>query len=657
MSGGLFGGYNKLQNAVYSRIDEANAIRLEKAAREYSDYMKNAYRLMNDPNLREIAERRIGDTAMPSAMRTASRETGEMNFGNVLREKPGTVSAEQMYGVKFSQENKNEDFAEWAEKEDAKKKKAAEGAKHIKEQIRENQEILNTKEIAASVDVPFENVNDKRNIREWAVNTLASSGYKANNAELGTVIFDKKRISSAVKYLKTPTEFAAFAVLPDVISKGSVLAIHEDHKGRNYGTYTIIAPIEINGQRGNMAVVVKKTSDNFYKVHRILTPDGKIFDAFETKNTDTRYAGGYVANSDAHAQRMVSVSETNIPQNGNGVNTLDAENSAAGMQQNSENAAKAQRRKPGTVSAEQMYGVKFSQENKNEDFEQWAEKEDAKKKKAAEKEAILAEKQNNADNSNLTNREKYSLSEQEATEIKKGVSVITDADNNTIIDIKSNILENIPKEDWLARVKNVIRSAFSKGFSINGEHIDVSAKSRSEFTNSKDSAYLRDNESEIYADKMKTAPHLDIISQNANYENEAANHDRTDNIMSFDRGKVELRIGGKEYSAEVIIGVRKDGSKVFYDIVGMDANKKAAPIGSQSAQTANTEAQEPSDNISSNDSITDTSENFKSKSENSAAKVQQAETEEEARLRTLYESEPENGQKEAGAGEGQLHRL
>ena len=172
------------------------------------------------------------------------------------------------------------------------------------------------------------------------------------------------------------------------------------------------------------------------------------------------------------------VSKANIPQNGNSVNTLDAENSAAKVQQNSENAAKAQQRKPGTVSAEQMYGVKLSQENKNEDFAEWAEKEDAKKKKAAEKEATLAEKQNNADNSNLTNREKYSLSEQEATEIKKGVSVITDADNNTIIDIKSNILENIPKEDWLKRVKNVIRSVFPKGFNLNGEHIDVSAKSR-----------------------------------------------------------------------------------------------------------------------------------------------------------------------------------
>ena len=58
------------------------------------------------------------------------------------------------------------------------------------------------------------------------------------------------------------------------------------------------------------------------------------------------------------------VSETNIPQNGNGINTLDAENSAAKVQQNTENAAKAQRRKPGTVSAKQMYGVKLSQENK-----------------------------------------------------------------------------------------------------------------------------------------------------------------------------------------------------------------------------------------------------------------------------------------------------
>ena len=88
--------------------------------------------------------------------------------------------------------------------------------------------------------------------------------------------------------------------------------------------------------------------------------------------------------------------KTNIPQNGNSVNTPDAENSAAKAQQNTENAAKAQQRKPGTVSAEQMYGVKLSQENKNEDFAEWAEKEDAKKKKAAE-EAVNAVEQSYED--------------------------------------------------------------------------------------------------------------------------------------------------------------------------------------------------------------------------------------------------------------------
>ena len=80
--------------------------------------------------------------------------------------------------------------------------------------------------------------------------------------------------------------------------------------------------------------------------------------------------------------------KTNIPQNGNGVNTLDAENSAAKAQQNSENTAQTQQRKPGTVSAEQMYGVKLSQKNKNEDFAEWAEKEDAKRKKPPKRQNI-----------------------------------------------------------------------------------------------------------------------------------------------------------------------------------------------------------------------------------------------------------------------------
>ena len=52
---------------------------------------------------------------------------------------------------------------------------------------------------------------------------------------------------------------------------------HGDHKGRGYDTITLAAPVMLNGERANMAVVVKKTKGNRYKVHRVLTPSGENF--------------------------------------------------------------------------------------------------------------------------------------------------------------------------------------------------------------------------------------------------------------------------------------------------------------------------------------------------------------------------------------------
>ncbi len=194
------------------------------------------------------------------------------------------------------------------------------------------------------------------------------------------------------------------------------------------------------------------------------------------------------------------------------------------------------------------------------------------------------------------------LTQEEVQEIKKGARTITDADGNTYIDIQSDILANVAPQNWVAKIKNVIRSVFPKGFYINGEHIDVSAKSRGEFTSSVESRYLRSIEPEVFNDKMKTAPYLDVISQNAQYQNEVPTHKRTDNIVNFERGKIDLKINNNDYTADVLIGIRKDGTKMFYDIPSM--NKKTAPIiGPQSAQTANTEAQEPFNDIPSNNSI------------------------------------------------------
>lgn len=429
MSGGLFGGYNKLQNAVYSRIDEANAIRLEKAAREYSDYMKNAYRLMNDPNLREIAKRRIGDTAIPSAMRTASMETGEMNFGNVLGEKPGTVSAEQMYGVKFSQENKNEDFAKWNESN--KKQAQIDGERVNALSLKERLTMIVNNvfpktlphvklgEIPTAVkatigidsDVPLVMSKDKARAVMISKSKAEAAGKNENRNwhGLGTDGLEK-----VVAALENPLR----AVKQENGRYGFVVKIEEGGK-----PFYVAIELDTNANyRGKMEkanVVVSAFGTDFNYVKNQITKGTELEIKKEpvSQVTHGRQLPNGVNETDSNGD--VPSPNANIPQNGNGVNTPDAGNSAAKVQQNSENAAQTQQRKPGTVSAEQMYGVKLSQENKNEDFEQWAEKEDAKKRKAAEKEAILAEKQKNADNSNLTNREKYSLSEQEATEIKK----------------------------------------------------------------------------------------------------------------------------------------------------------------------------------------------------------------------------------------------
>ena len=105
-------------------------------------------------------------------------------------------------------------------------------------------------------------------------------------------------------------------------------------------------------------------SVNTLAIRAVSNPKGSQIYNWGIKN-DTSLGGvGHTPFGSNSNGTSSDVSKANIPQNGNGINTPDAENSAAKAQQNTENAAKAQQRKPGTVSAEQMYGVKLSQENK-----------------------------------------------------------------------------------------------------------------------------------------------------------------------------------------------------------------------------------------------------------------------------------------------------
>ena len=250
MSGGLFGGYNKLQSAVYSRIDEANAIRLEKAAQEYSDYMKNAYRLMNDPNLREIAERQIDDTVMPAATRMTNRETGEMNFGDVLPKKAGTVSAEQMYGVKLPQESKSEDFNEWAAREDAEK---VTNGQQIEENASFSRKIDNIESLSEGGYIPVGRV-----LKGSALNDI---GLASTN-----IYFDKSKI---VKSLDEHSDHITKEILkqiPQILNEPIVIT-----EANAENTANVFGNVYIGSSPLMVGVMVTKSRDGKTEINKVRT--------------------------------------------------------------------------------------------------------------------------------------------------------------------------------------------------------------------------------------------------------------------------------------------------------------------------------------------------------------------------------------------------
>lgn len=181
----------------------------------------------------------------------------------------------------------------------------------IKDQIKSHAQELSNKPVVANVQV--ENL-DKMSIKEkrrWAENVLKSTGYKVDRQGFGTIAYEPRHINEGLNYLKQSGEIAAFAALPQVLKRGEIIERHDNHKGRNFGTVTIAAPVMINGVRGNMAAVVQMTGKNHYHTHRILMPDGAVFEFRQKNSTDSKPAGA-TPKTGAHATPMDSVHNLSI---------------------------------------------------------------------------------------------------------------------------------------------------------------------------------------------------------------------------------------------------------------------------------------------------------------------------------------------------------
>lgn len=199
----------------------------------------------------------------------------------------------------------------------------------IKEQIKNNSDKL--QKMAPVFDGKVSVQNQGRTLnKEWVLNLLSKFNFKINRDGLGAVIVDKKRVSNSLRYLKTEGELAAYSALPHVIKDGIVIHDRSNHKSRGYGTLTIAAPVAINGIRGNMGVAIRRDESNlYYKVHRILMPDGTSF-LYENKKESTAERAGAAETAVTSPADNTSF-ENSIPQNEGKSNTQIVEDVKKGQ--------------------------------------------------------------------------------------------------------------------------------------------------------------------------------------------------------------------------------------------------------------------------------------------------------------------------------------
>ena len=186
----------------------------------------------------------------------------------------------------------------------------------LKEQLKENLDKVN--ELSPVDNITYNPMN-KKELKELALSEFKKTGYVIERQGFGKIEIGEKQISNSLNYLNNEAEKAALLSVPKVLKRGIEIGGHDNHKGRDYSTVTIAAPIEINGQVGDVVVAVRKTGKNRYYAHRVLLPDGTEFVFEKNKNAELTSVGIPVA-SDRPGPTIGSASDNSISQTGKIVN-------------------------------------------------------------------------------------------------------------------------------------------------------------------------------------------------------------------------------------------------------------------------------------------------------------------------------------------------
>lgn len=162
-------------------------------------------------------------------------------------------------------------------------------------------------------------------------------------------------------------------------------------------------------------------------------------------------------------------------------------------------------------------------------------------------------------------------------------------DGLPVVVINEDILAGVKEKDWLKQTAEILKKRFANGVPAGNNIIRVNNQSRNEFTRSKSSQWLRNNDKPVYKDKLRTAANADeLIKASHDYVNEAPNHPRKDKLDDFARGDVTIQIGQKWYDAEVVVGHDSRGWLQFHDLLSLNRipakqKKTSRPVGAKAS--------------------------------------------------------------------------
>lgn len=102
-----------------------------------------------------------------------------------------------------------------------------------------------------------------------------SLGNRVNNPILGDVFLKRRGVKSSFAHGMGPAKAAAFAAVPRVIERGTVIDYQENWKGRGYDTVIIAAPVDIGGEKSHVgAVLIRENGTQRYYLHEVLQQKG-----------------------------------------------------------------------------------------------------------------------------------------------------------------------------------------------------------------------------------------------------------------------------------------------------------------------------------------------------------------------------------------------